>query len=333
MNPLLKSVVFKTLEASGVNRHAAKRQKHGILVLGYHSILERPLPQPFRYHHTVEEFQTHLDWLGRHCRPVGLEGLARWYDGSWNDPKPPALVTFDDGYRNNGTLAADMLSRMGFHAIFFLSTGYIGTGNILWPDDLFLRIMEWPQPMIRTPRGSGISWPGDAIGRQALAFEILQQAKGIPEEQRLGYLDYLREATPAVNTRRVPQAQDFLSWDEASTLVSKGFEVGSHTVTHPILSQIGAEQLHRELNQSRATIEATLHTRCIAIAYPNGRAVDYSPQVFSVAAEAGYQWGFTVSGRWNHQREQRFAIDRIVPPGHSSPETFSFHASCTGRRL
>jgi len=37
------------------------------------------------------------------------------------------VITFDDGYRDNITVAAPILERFGFLATFFVTTGYIGT--------------------------------------------------------------------------------------------------------------------------------------------------------------------------------------------------------------
>lgn len=305
-----------------------------MLVLGYHSILEEPLPQPFRYHHLAAELQQHLEWLSRYCEPVGLEGVGRWFRGDWRGRKPPVAITFDDGYRNNATLAADMLSGMGFPAVFFLSSGYVGTEDVLWPDELFIRIQQWKQGVIRAADGSSVTVPEGTAEREALAFRILQACKGSPERERLEYLQYLRQADPGLKIRIYPQAQDFMSWEQARGLARRGFELGSHTVTHPLLSQVDPDQLQREVEQSRATIQANTGARCIAIAYPNGRPADYNAQVLNAVERAGYEWGFTVSGRWNGAAtgagsSGRFTLDRIVPPGHADRDTFALYASGT----
>jgi peptidoglycan/xylan/chitin deacetylase (PgdA/CDA1 family) len=338
LKPIVKSVAFRSLEVSGMNALALRLNRNGMLVLGYHSILEEPLPQPFRYHHTAREFQQHLNWLSQHCEPVGLEGMERWFHGEWTGSRPPAVITFDDGYRNNSSLAADLLTRAGMPAIFFLSTGYVGTDKVLWPDELFVRIARWANDSIRTPDGSSVSLPTAAPEKEALTFRILQSCKNSPEGRRIEYLEYLRAGGPDVAVKLHPQAQDFMSWDEARDLARRGFELGSHTVTHPLLSRIPAVQLKQELESSRATIEARTGARCIAIAYPNGTVADYNPEVLSAVEQSGYRWGFIVSGRWNQRGAGgtvpgRFTIDRIVPPGHVDTDTFSFYASgMTGLR-
>ena len=222
--------------------------------------------------------------------------------GKWTSGKPPALITFDDGYKNNSTIAAELLSRKGMPAIFFLSTDYIGRDRVLWPDILFARISAWKASDLRLPGGETTTVPeGCGEQRVALAFRGLQDCKDSSEEKRLEYLAYLAGETPQVNVKLAPQVQDFMTWDEARGLARHGFELGSHTVTHPILSRIGPEQLKRELAESRKKVEAETGSRCIAIAYPNGSPRDYSPEVLRATEEAGYEFGFIVSGRWSRR--------------------------------
>jgi peptidoglycan/xylan/chitin deacetylase (PgdA/CDA1 family) len=324
---MLRNHFLNALDRSGIFEIIRRIHGKDLLVLAYHSILEEQHPQPFRYHHTSEEFAGHLEWLGRNSEPVGLDGVRKWLQGKWTNSKPPALITFDDGYRNNSTIAASLLSRKGMPAIFFLSTDYIGRNRVLWADILFARIVAWTSDTLRLPEGTTAIVPEPGAQRVALAFRVLQSCKDSPEENRLEYLEYLAGETPAADVKLAPQIQDFMSWDEARGLVQRGYELGSHTVTHPILSRIDSEQLERELVESRKKVEAETGSRCIAIAYPNGSPRDYSPEVVKAAQEAGYEFGFIVSGRWSRLPVNRFVIDRITPPGHASASTFALHAS------
>jgi peptidoglycan/xylan/chitin deacetylase (PgdA/CDA1 family) len=329
---MLRSHFLNALDRTGIFALVTRTHSDDLLVLAYHSILEQQHPQPFRYHHTTGEFAAHLEWLGRHCEPVGLDGVRKWLEGKWTSSKPPALITFDDGYRNNSTIAASLLSQKGMPAIFFLSTDYIGRDRVLWPDILFARVSAWTSATLRLPEGTLATVPAAGEQRVTLAFRVLEDCKNSPEEKRLEYLEYLAGETPDLDVKLAPQVQDFMSWDEARSLAQRGYELGSHTVTHPILSRVSLEQLRRELLESRKKVEAETGSRCIAIAYPNGGPRDYSQDVLKTAEEVGYEFGFIVSGQWSRRPVARLAIDRITPPGHASASTFALHAS-GARRL
>jgi peptidoglycan/xylan/chitin deacetylase (PgdA/CDA1 family) len=84
-------------------------------------------------------------------------------------------------------------------------------------------------------------------------------------------------------------AEEFqsLSWSQLEELTAGGWEVGSHTSTHPLLTQVADERLQDELVESRAVIERRLG-RCSAIAYPYGQA---DARVADAASRAGYTVG------------------------------------------
>jgi peptidoglycan/xylan/chitin deacetylase (PgdA/CDA1 family) len=79
-----------------------------------------------------------------------------------------------------------------------------------------------------------------------------------------------------------------LGWDELAALADVGWEIGSHTVTHPRLTQVDDERLAAELSDSKHTIERRLGRPCTAIAYPYG---DVDERVIEATGAAGYAFG------------------------------------------
>lgn len=85
-----------------------------------------------------------------------------------------------------------------------------------------------------------------------------------------------------------------LSWDDLAQLEDTGWEIGSHTCTHPRLTKLGNKALEHELEQSRDDCSAHLQRTCKAIAYPYG---DADQRVASCAQRAGYMAGAVLSHR------------------------------------
>jgi len=65
--------------------------------------------------------------------------------------------------------------------------------------------------------------------------------------------------------------RDLLDWDEAGALLQAGWEVGSHTVSHPDLTRLDAAARVRELEESKADLEQRLQAPVRSFAYPYGR--------------------------------------------------------------
>lgn len=85
-----------------------------------------------------------------------------------------------------------------------------------------------------------------------------------------------------------------MSWEELRTLSSRGWEIGSHTCSHPHLTELAAESLERELSASRAACEERLQLPCEALAYPFG---SYDERVMNAVAAAGYAAAVTLDER------------------------------------
>ena len=85
-----------------------------------------------------------------------------------------------------------------------------------------------------------------------------------------------------------------LSWEQLGELVDRGWEVGSHTASHPRLTELAPDALRAELSESKATCERRLGRACDSIAYPYG---DHDAAVVEAARAAGYSYGVTLPTR------------------------------------
>lgn len=79
-----------------------------------------------------------------------------------------------------------------------------------------------------------------------------------------------------------------MDWADLTTLVERGWEIGSHTRTHPLLTRLDLETAREELLESRIACEEHLGAPCTAVAYPYG---DVNQQVADAAEAAGYEVG------------------------------------------
>jgi peptidoglycan/xylan/chitin deacetylase (PgdA/CDA1 family) len=85
-----------------------------------------------------------------------------------------------------------------------------------------------------------------------------------------------------------------MSWEQLRELSRRGWEIGSHTCSHPRLTEIAAERARGELSSSRAACEEEIQRPCPSLAYPFG---DYDEPVMRLAAAAGYEAAVTLDER------------------------------------
>jgi len=329
MKALVKTAALKAIDTFGLNAWARGRHRDSLVVLNYHGVLDGDFRHADRniYCNTVgtEEFSLHLEFLSRCYQPVRAVDVEAWLHGERDLPARSVLLTFDDGLRNNLTHAAPILRRYGVPAIIFLSTAYMGSARLLWPQELYELAMRWPEPAIPGPEAPSIPLGSE---RSASARELVALAKTLPVSTVESWMQALRAKSPLPPELPSDPVYAFLSWDEAAELTRFGFEIGSHTVNHWILTRCTPELLRTELEDSRREIERWLGTSCTSFCYPNGTAADWSSESAAAVKQAGYRAAYALSDRIQRRTGvNAFAIDRLMVPGSVSQAAYRTRVS------
>lgn len=90
-----------------------------------------------------------------------------------------------------------------------------------------------------------------------------------------------------------------MSWPELRRLADAGWEIGSHTCSHPHLTTVDDDALARELAESKALCERELERPCTSLAYPYG---DLDERVIAAAGRAGYAAAAALPRRTDSRR-------------------------------
>lgn len=80
-----------------------------------------------------------------------------------------------------------------------------------------------------------------------------------------------------------------LTWNDVRIMAGMGFEIGSHTMSHPNLATLSHEETWNELIGSRRAIEEQLGQPPRWFAYPFGGPDDFRPDQAHLVDEAGYE--------------------------------------------
>jgi peptidoglycan/xylan/chitin deacetylase (PgdA/CDA1 family) len=260
-----------------------------LLVLIYHRVLPRP-DELFPREVTAEVFEWQMRSIARHLAPLPLtEAIERLAAGTL--PRRAVAVTFDDGYADNLTVAAPILRGTGVPATFFVTTGYLGGGR-MWNDTVIEAVRRLPDGEHDfAPLGLSVRIVRGVEGRRAFCRDFITSIKHHPYAERQSRADqlaaYVGQALP--DDLMMAPAQ-------VAALASLGFEIGGHTVSHPILRVLDGPEAAREIAEGRAGLERIVGRPVRLFAYPNGRpGEDYGDRDVELVKQAGF--GAAVSTR------------------------------------
>jgi peptidoglycan/xylan/chitin deacetylase (PgdA/CDA1 family) len=286
-----------------------------LLVLIYHRVHDAT-DTLFPREPTRESFRWQMELIARHLRPLPLtEAVQRLAEGRL--PPRAVAVTFDDGYADNEVIAAPILASVGVPATFFVATGYLDGGR-MWNDTVIEAVRRAPAGVLGFA-GLAIEPQeiGDGPSRRRLVDRIIGAIKHLPQAQRQRFADDFAAVVGAERPRDLMMCSI-----QVQSLARAGFEIGGHTVTHPILLKLQPEQARREILDGKARLEATLGRPLRLFAYPNGRpGEDYGAEHVAMARDAGFEAAVSTRRGVCTRASDRFQLPRFTP-WDQTPERF-----------
>ena len=291
--------------ASWVAGHVRRRPVFPILT--YHRVNDDA--DPFLPAMSTAVLDRHLNYVARAYRVLPLEDIVeRAQKGSL--PRNSLAITFDDGYLDNLTHAAPILSRYKLPSTIFLATGFIGTGMIPWFDRLAVGFKSTTTETVTAPWG-----PQFPVRNQAERLVALEHATN--HIKTLADDELHRSVETLMETLDVPESampkRLMLDWNDVRVLTKLGFRVGAHTVNHVLLSRVPRDRAWTEIRDSRIAIEANLGSRPAAFAYPNGRSADYTRSTVELVQKAGFACAVTTRFGVNSGKTPVYELRRGTP--------------------
>jgi len=278
-----------------------------LLVLGWHNV-EATWCFPVQPGAGMRGLTRQLRWLRSATTVVPLQPALERLATGRRLPARAVALTFDDGYADNLDLASTALSGFGLPATFFLVPGLLDAQASPWWEEL-----AWA--FVRSRRAH-VQVRGVTVG---LSDERSRRAAFQQEAERLKLLDRAARdhAVEQWVVRLDPQgdrpgAELFLDWAGARGLVRRGFDVGSHSSYHAILSRETPEAQTADLVGATGRLRAELGVAPGMLAYPNGRFSDYDEATLAAAEAAGHRFAVTTQPGWTGPGTPRLEIRRSV---------------------
>jgi peptidoglycan/xylan/chitin deacetylase (PgdA/CDA1 family) len=150
-------------------------------ILGYHRVVDEMPADPHMICTSRDRFRDHLAWFARlRYRTLSLPDVATYL--AQGKPLPPRsfIITFDDGYEDNYTVALPLLQAYGFTATVFVVSGGVGKTSA-W-DETPAPLMTWEQ--IREMHRAGITIGSHSVSHPHLPQLSIEAARREIRESR-----------------------------------------------------------------------------------------------------------------------------------------------------
>jgi peptidoglycan/xylan/chitin deacetylase (PgdA/CDA1 family) len=305
---VVKPVVISALHHLGVLKMWRYRQKHELIILMYHRFSLDS--EPFKLNAVV--FERQLAFLAKKYNIIAFPDLLEFYQGKAELPDNPLIITIDDGYYDNYSIAYPLLRKYDISATIFLATDFVSRNAWLWSNRLEYILKHSARPSFNfSIMGEEFTFDVDTFsGWHCSQLTIFNTLRHLGDEKE-AILDELAGLLQVDVPEEVTEEFKSLDWQNIREMQENRVFFGSHTCSHPILSSLTRERVYRELMESKTEIEGELDTAVDVICYPNGQPEDISQSVQSIAQECGYMAGVsTILARNDPPTTNRFSLNR-----------------------
>ncbi|MCJ7571143.1 MAG: polysaccharide deacetylase family protein [Candidatus Thermoplasmatota archaeon] len=261
----------------------------------------------------TSDFEKQMRYLQETHEIITFEKLTQAITEKKSLPKRAAIITFDDGYKDNYTEAFPILKKYKIPATIFLTTGHIETNEIFWWNKIGYILCNTKLKKIELEDLGDISPPSIENISYSLRM-IYQKFKKIPEDKKNKLINLLIQKSDI----KIPKGLNkdlMMSWDNIREMNENGIDFGAHTVTHPILTNLSLDQAKLEIVESKKIIEKRLNKTITTFCYPNGFANDYNSDIIKILKDNGFICSVTAIPKMVTMKSDLFELGRL-PPGY-----------------
>ncbi len=225
-------------------------------------------------------FERTVKWfLDRKYRFISVDELSSILRDQREFPSSAVVFTIDDGWKENKENIFDIAKKYGIPVTLFATVDPIEKGEGFW----------W-------------SYISKAFEKK-LIHQNVQTLKMMPNA--------IRRKTVMHTKKLIPIQREAITISELKEISKdKAIGIGSHTLSHPILTRCSDELAKQEISASKKVLENWINQPITSFAYPNG---NYTQREINLLKENGYQIAFSTKQQYleSHARINPYAIPRF----------------------
>jgi len=215
--------------------------------------------------------------------PLSMDELVCYHKEKKAFPPKSFIITFDDGFENNYSIAAPILEDLKLPATFYITTDFIERNQMSWIDKIEYCLEHSVKGTLLLP------WEKNPINFQTITdkLDILTQIRSMVKKNKNINLDQLvndffSQCELPLIDRNETSLDLKMNWKQVYELsLNKNFIIGGHSHTHKILSFLDDNDLQYEIEKSIDMIKKNIHFDIEHYSYPEGLKFHFSEKVIN----------------------------------------------------
>lgn len=291
--------------------------KKNIKILLYHGIRRRKNTGIQNYsnkHLHISDFANQMKFIKKNLNLISMNDIE--YLIKRKIDKPYVAVTFDDGFKNNHDIAAEVLDFYKIPTTFYVSTAYIGQKKLFWVDileDIFnKKIRNTVEIKLNK---SYVFDTSTKLKKIKVLNYIKNYCKNALFEEKERVLNYLIDTFNFKNINSINNSYNYqsMNWKDILNINNnKNFIIGGHSHHHEILSNLPKNLMEKEIKTCINLLSAKLKQKINHFSYPEGLINHFNENIIKFLKKNGITICPTAINGVNLENQNLFRLKRIM---------------------
>ena len=278
----------------------------------------------------LELFEKQLAFFKENFNVVTMEEVIDAYSNKKAFPEKALLLTFDDGYIDNYTIALPLLKKYGFQGSFFIPAKTFCENKLLDVNKIhFILAVAEEKGLISSLAEQIMALIDeyrkgrDDIETNEVLYEkyaianrfddkdtvfckrVLQT--GIPEDIRNKISSRLFEEYVGIKEENFAR-ELYMSYDQIQLMKKEGMFIGVHGYDHYWLGNLNKEEMEKDIDKALSSLKGLIDENCWVMNYPYG---SYNDDVIDCVSRKGCVLGLSTRVDIATLNDDRYALPRL----------------------
>ena len=269
-----------------IDKLLSQLSEDGPLMLLFHGVVKEndyEVRNMIRKHIEQDYFADILKALKSNGTALSVDDVVEIRTKGDSYPKNSFVVTFDDGFENNSSVAAPILDDLQIPSVFYITSDFVENGTMSWTDKAEYALEKTPQGKLEFEWAKGPITFSDTKEKQEAMSYLRSYVFQNPSINVHDLIDDIYEqlGIPLVQTTDDPLDKK-MSWKQVSDMHNHDlFTIGGHTHTHIVMAFEPPDVMEEEIDTNLNMLDAKAGIKTTHFAYPQGQSNHYNDAVIA----------------------------------------------------
>lgn len=302
-----------------IDSYCSRLSESSVAIFLFHGVIKT---NPFivrnynRKHIFEQEFYNLLTQLTEAGTAISLDDLVNYQFNEQELPKKSFIITFDDGFENNYSVAAPILHDLNVPATFYITSSFVDLNLMSWIDQIDYALEHTAVSELH------LSFLPNFVNVRSVdeRKNFLRLVRDIAKGNKEFFLEkekYIHEIFDVCKVRKAVSSDSPLdkkmNWKQVKEMDANPlFTVGGHTHTHPIMSYLDGNTLAWEIDTNLAYLRCAGIKDIVHFSYPEGLAHCYTDQVIAALKKRNILCSPSAIDGVNGRDDNLFHLKRVT---------------------